>query len=514
MVQTGCESEKQEPATHWTPTTSKSVPSPDSTVSVQAPSGGLATGSGGLSVEDGGSMAGAGSTVPTEICGDGRIDGDEQCETGLGLNATCKSLGKGIGKLICNASCRYDTSGCVADPTTLFTVNVEISSAIRTVGIVTWSISIPINEAYIEFGLDTNYGMQAPVDLSDPDYRTLLLGMKGEMDYHFRVVAKDDNKEYKSSDYTITTGPVTNLAYVREMNVFNENARARGFYVTSVWQSAQVVTVGGARGLAIIVDEDGDIVWWWVASHLGNLSSSRISYDGKNMWMVGIGEEGLERVTMDGLDSQHYAVRASHDITPVTGDVIAFIAEEWYTCGATIEEITPEGTTTVVFDTTQVLQGNCHGNAIRYNEKMGLYSYSDMMQPDVLIIDRATGNLVHQLRNFDSYWNGRQHGHHYFGNTFLVFINDFNYPQEYSIDVITRQLTEKWSYQTTLFSTLLGDVQRLANGNTTVTYSIPGRLHEIDTTQNLVMEMVFNATIGYSSWRRSLYGPPDDLMME
>src|SRR6187551_1033612 len=52
-----------------------------------------------------------------------------------------------------------------------FTVHVELASQVKssaptTVGIVTWSTTAPgITSAEIDFGLDTTYGMVAPVDL-------------------------------------------------------------------------------------------------------------------------------------------------------------------------------------------------------------------------------------------------------------------------------------------------------------------------------------------------------------
>ena len=53
----------------------------------------------------------------------------------------------------------------------LFTITVQLASAMKstaptTVGIVTWSITASgITAAHIDFGLDTTYGMTAPVDL-------------------------------------------------------------------------------------------------------------------------------------------------------------------------------------------------------------------------------------------------------------------------------------------------------------------------------------------------------------
>lgn len=51
-------------------------------------------------------------TVAT--CGDGVVEGGEQCEPGVPLAATCVDLGFDSGSLACDgASCSYDTSGCV-----------------------------------------------------------------------------------------------------------------------------------------------------------------------------------------------------------------------------------------------------------------------------------------------------------------------------------------------------------------------------------------------------------------
>jgi formylglycine-generating enzyme required for sulfatase activity len=46
-------------------------------------------------------------------CGDGLVEGNEQCEAGVPLDDSCQSLGFDSGTLACNASvCTYDTSDC------------------------------------------------------------------------------------------------------------------------------------------------------------------------------------------------------------------------------------------------------------------------------------------------------------------------------------------------------------------------------------------------------------------
>jgi lysophospholipase L1-like esterase len=48
------------------------------------------------------------------VCGDGIVEGDEQCEAGVPLGNTCVGLGFESGTLACDeANCQYDTSACV-----------------------------------------------------------------------------------------------------------------------------------------------------------------------------------------------------------------------------------------------------------------------------------------------------------------------------------------------------------------------------------------------------------------
>ncbi|HOE82652.1 MAG TPA: hypothetical protein PK329_06805, partial [Myxococcota bacterium] len=55
-------------------------------------------------------------TTGTGVCGDGILDGGEQCD-GTNLNGhTCVTLGFGGGELGCSSLCRFDTSGCTAPP--------------------------------------------------------------------------------------------------------------------------------------------------------------------------------------------------------------------------------------------------------------------------------------------------------------------------------------------------------------------------------------------------------------
>jgi hypothetical protein len=406
----------------------------------------------------------------------------------------------------------------------LFTVDYQLASDIDadapgTVGIVTWSIDVDsITEAHIEFGLDTEYGTSARVDLNEADFRTLLLGMKPDSAYHFRIVATDGATTYASDDYVINTGPPTNLVSLGAFNVLDESSRERGFIVTSYWQ-------GQASSMAFIIDADGDIVWWYESNSDG-IARARMSEDGKNMWMIIAGLQGgpLERVTMDTLDGQIYdATVGSHDLTAVSGGTMAYLDYGESDCDS-IFEIDPSGNVIEVFESGDFLGASgggmggmgCHGNALRYSQGEDVYTFSDLNQ-DVLIVNRSGSvdwRLSERVANGNQAWGGAQHGHHLLDDSIVIFANRDGAGSSSAAIEYTLDGQEILRYESGNSSGNLGDVQRLPGGNTLVTYSNASIIHEIDSQGNLVLEIDGGGPrVGYTLWRETLYGPPPDISL-
>lgn len=403
--------------------------------------------------------------------------------------------------------------GTVTEPE-LFTVNHQLASDVEpsapgTIGIVTWSVDLPaVVEARIEFGLDTTYGMAAPVDLAATDYRTLLLGMKPSKSYHFRITANDGSLNYLSDDFTIDTGPPTDLIDLDTFNVLDEGAREPGFIVASFWQ-------GQANSIPFILDADGEVVWWY-ESGVNGIARARMSADGKNMWLVMANNNGgaVQRVSMDTLEGQSYnQTTASHDITPVSGETMAFLDYGESDCDS-IFEIDPSGTANEVFESEGVVQSmGCHANALRYSETEDVYTLSDLNQ-DVLVINRA-GSVEWRLSEIttggNSAWGGAQHGHHLLADSLLILANrggDGNASAAVEYSLAGQEI---FRYESGDSTQNLGDVQRLPGGNTLVTFSNDGIIHQVDADANLVLEVDSGGqAFGYAVWRESLYGPPPD----
>lgn len=53
------------------------------------------------------------TTAAPNVCGDGMVGGDEECDGDDWAGSTCESLGYVPGRLACSESCTFDASGCV-----------------------------------------------------------------------------------------------------------------------------------------------------------------------------------------------------------------------------------------------------------------------------------------------------------------------------------------------------------------------------------------------------------------
>ena len=418
-------------------------------------------------------------------------------------------------------------AGTNGDRTTaadLFTVNYQLASDVDpqapgTVGIVEWSVALnSVTDASIEFGLDGAFDMSAPVDLNEANFRTLLLGMKPSHSYTFRIIASDGSGSYVSDTYTIETGPPTDKVAVGAMNIMDEAAHMPGFIVGSYHSNSAVIW---------IMDADGEIVWWFDAG-VGAVARARMSADSKNMWIVIADQDGgyMQRVSMDTFDPQTYSFISTHDVTPVEGELVAYIDKDAIGvlsggCGV-LKEVTPTGEPKTIFEPGALVPAAefCHSNALRYSKTEDVYTMSDYGH-DVYVVSR-TGELLWSLAAIvpggQATWGGApQHGHHLVDDGLVIFANNGGPNATSAVIKYNLQGEEVFRYESAagLDTLILGDVQVLPGGNMLISYCTAGTVQEIDASGNLVMEFQSSPAanqIGYVLWRDSLYGFPSDVL--
>jgi hypothetical protein len=395
------------------------------------------------------------------------------------------------------------------------TATATTSTAIPTVGVVTWSTDLAgLTDARIEFGLTPSYGSSAPVSLTQPDYRTLLLGMKPSRTVHFRVVARAGQNECVGPDQTFMTGSLGNNLPTVERDTNDATALAGGYLIGTVSQS----------GSAFILDADGDIVWWFGS---GNASRAMLSADSRYMWFLSTNQAGgnpnVRRVAMDGVGGMETHAEfgdAHHDLVVLPDDSVGFLQ---YTMDGRdrLMERAPDGSVRAIVDIPTAHGGTTenHSNSIQYFAPDDSYTVSDLEQNCYVKISRD-GQVAWVLGGDTSDFTGpgamrnREHGHQMLAPNRILFFNNGSsgansLAREVTLDLTAMTAANTWQYDGDENSNTLGDVQRLWNGNTLVTYSNAGVFHEVNASGELLESISFSVGggVGYATKRLSLYGP-------
>jgi len=423
------------------------------------------------------------------------------------------------------------SGGAVAQANCTFTIPAATTSAkIATVGVVEFSTDLAgLSSAQIEFGLDTNYGMVAPVDVAAANHHTLLLGMKQRKTYHFRVVATGSAGQCQSMDQTITAGSLPNGFPTIDVETKTQNKAELygGFLLTG----AYVQSGGGSGSPAYIVDQDGDVVW---AFNVGSdVTGAHMSNDGKYMWInsaqVPEGKTNVHRVSMDGTTDEDLSTQfkgLNHTLQVLPDESVAFFAYSSNGCDD-VKLRHPDGTVDTLYNSGTATGGKaCHCNAIAYSESDKSLVVSELESNKYFKVKIADKSLVwvlggtapNDFTGDGSTWS-RQHGVHVLAADKLLFFNNGalgsggSLAIELLLDLSAKTAKKAWTYQSApgISNDIMGDVQRLKNGNTIVAYSTKGVLHEVNAQSTLLQSWSWpiGGAFGYISKRKSLYGPPE-----
>lgn len=412
-----------------------------------------------------------------------------------------------------------------------FEIAGEPSPQIGTVGIVDWSTTLTgLTNVRIEFRLDDpkpgELNLGSGGDISTNEARALMLGLKPNRSYTYHLIASAGATVCVSEDHTLVTPETPDVPLI-EQSTNLPAARANGFIVAGAHSDA-----GG-----VIIDADGEVVWWFQTGFI--TVRAHMDWAGRHMWMMalnaatgGAADDGkLVRVSMDGsepanIDGTDFA---HHDFAVAPDGVTTFLmgdGENPADSASFLVERSPEGiyTSLTRIDSDSLLAGSGenHANALRYVAHEDSYTVSDLYLNTVAKFNRQ-GECTWQMSsacepttNCVAESLPGSHGHQLLPNGNLIYIaaSDFgeiNSPaREYRFNLVNGSLVaeEVWSYTSPEYGTMiLGDVQRLPNGNTLLTYSVPGVILEVSPDQAIVRK-VDTGHLGYAMFRETLYGPP------
>jgi hypothetical protein len=419
-----------------------------------------------------------------------------------------------------------------------FDVEVVVSDVVPTVATVAFDPGVTPDSARVRFGPVADLVHEAPVDLSSgPPYEVVMLGNKPSSEIEFEVVVEAGGDELSSGGATFTTGPVPTSLPGVTVEAADPDTAAGGFFVTSLV---------AAPPSAVILDADGDYVWWWIADREdAEVSRASLSADGSAVqyltYALGGDDQELVRVSLDGAEVQRLAMDgAHHDFLELPdGTIAALVVDPREFDGETVEgdlirEYHPDGTTVDVYSVWDDVEyrpmedvvpgpGYTHANAIDFDADDDAYTFSLYGLDSLFRVDRDTGELLWKLGGDDSDFTDdqgesafyfRQHQFELLDDGVLVFDNgsperSASMALEHSLDGDQAELVWTYAPDPALFCYSLGDVRRLPSGHTLVVFSVKGQVEEVTPGGELVWQLTLGmgGALGYMTWLDSLYEP-------
>lgn len=405
---------------------------------------------------------------------------------------------------------------------------------IPTVVVVELGGDASLEGAVVEFGTDDQFPFAAPVDITTNPPRAVLVGLPAETAFSYRVRLAPGDQDCPADVHNMTTGAFASGVPTDAAVSLGEgsNATTSGFVLTESYLGSWVY----------MVNVSGRIVWAYSVPSTA-LSRALLSPDKQHVYARDLNmsaegdvtEEGgvLYKIAIDGSSLEIFTLAASHHdfaLTP-NGDVyylskVGSPAED-LPCDA-IHRLSPDGESDeVVFDFWPALSPfvpddtlgdleSCHVNSLRYDADSATLTAGDSSR-DVVVKVTTGGEVVWTLGPSGTTFVSdapfdHQYGHQVLGDDGILVFDNGPFPEsrssrvyELALDPVAGVANVVWNYDSGLYSAVLGDVQRLSNGNTFVTYSTDRIVHEVDGEGELVRALTFPELIGYSQYVESLY---------
>ena len=411
-----------------------------------------------------------------------------------------------------------------------------------TVVTVEWTTAGP-TRGYVEYGTDEDLGqIRHFYGGAGAEHRLLLLGLRANTEYHYRLTATVDGEpaSHTSGSFETAAVPPEVLSASIVSDVLHPEGASGGFVAMPLISTTSI---------PVIVDADGEPVWWHLDDEPHELTTGvTLSPDHRHVFYNSIyfdsddapvEQERIVRVSLDGSEVRYLDVpRHSHSFEVLEDGTVAYLAydsrsvEDEQIRGDQIIEIHPNGSTEVIWSVWDHFEfdpdaeydqgtGWTHANALDYEPDEDAYYVSLRNLSCIVQIDRATGDVAWVLGGEDGDFDfvvgspfAEQHEFDRLADGILVFDNGDQEELssrviEYELDEVAGEVSARWAYVTNpvIYVSMGGDVSRLEDGNTLVTWSSAGRIDLVDPGGGRIWGLTtgLGTAVGFTVWYPSLY---------
>lgn len=382
----------------------------------------------------------------------------------------------------------------------------------------------------VEFGETSTFGYTTPATVGTEHQHTLL-GMPADTEVHFRLVVDGEALE----EHTASTGLLP--ADLPALTTVEDGATWDGWLFTTlvgVWQGP------------VVLDRHGRIVWFYddprgptsvVVRARPLLDGSGISYN-----TVAGGEDKpgtIFEVSWDGSPIRSLGVPGqSHDFLETTPGTYASIQlaprvdGETTIQGDRLVEVSAEGIR-VLYDTWDWIdeaaaeedfsrESWTHANSLHWLPDEGVYRMGMRDLETIATLDAASGEPLDYFGGEvndgwviedDERAFSHQHNFQWTADRLLIFDNGLSAYNdsrvvEYALDPSTKTATRTWSrhFDPPRWIYALGDVERLDDESTLISWSVAGRLEQVKGDETVWrVEAPVGTGFGYIARTPSLY---------
>jgi len=482
--------------------------------------GSVVTGTGGST--GGGATAGMGGT--TGVAGRGGTSGTAGTTGAAGRGGSGAGTGGSTGSAGAGAGDAY-VSG----------VTVTVSTKVTTILIVTWTQAKAADQVFLEFSFAGSSVMTSrAVAGTTGAHRDVVLGVPGATAVTLRVVSRMGGTDYKTKDYTGTTGAVPSGMPKPTVSMYDATAASSDRWMLgAVENSPNTCTDDSCYFHSVwwlyILDRQGRVVWYYADGTSTDVSSfPQIARDGEYLFVEkrNFNLSGTPSVLKMTLDRETYSASVtvpdlSDGVDMTTDGTLLYDTEERTRPNSELRQMTRAGTVTTIWKCpTTGMFNNCYSNVVSWDPATDTVLLSFPESNNIAQIDRKTGALVATYGSgtgsytfSPSPWNFVWQ--HYANispqGTLLVSSHLPQYTksspegpsqhafEEFMIDRTNKRLTRVWIFGDAAsdgpeWAASRGEAVRLKNGNTLVNYGTGGVIREVTPAKKTVFYVKFDIT--------------------
>jgi hypothetical protein len=409
----------------------------------------------------------------------------------------------------------------------------EVSPSISTVVNVHWTTGDACT-GYVEYGRARELGLRTPVEAVPTTHHTVaLLGLTAETDYYYRAVTSDGSTTSAGAIARVTTGVLP-----PGLPTLTRTGDGQSQFI--------VVPIAGTNHSILIINGQGEIVWYRTDARPLDFFRARLSVDGKSLLYNAAQLSGdpssaseIVRVALDGSQVTSIPVPyLAHDFVELPDGTLAAIAFETRDSQGTtlhgnkLVEVAPDGTLQTVWTTWDCFDpassktadaldlGWGFANALDYDAAQDVYYLSLRNFSSIARINRRTAACEWVLGPGVLTMGGvptlafapgsarflHEHQFQVRGDHLLVMDNDgagksngtsSSRILEYQLDLTNGVATQVWSYTAnpSVYAFVLGEPLRFDDGSTFINWGAAGQLERLNSVGTSIWQL--NTELGY-----------------